>query len=102
MYGAGHMLFCRYAQKCELFMENACPMGFGCRIEDTNQGLATCGQPSGAFAPDLGTCKFLNDCADMEHCYASGGTSTCHYYCKVAGSSEGPGLGGCPTGQICV
>ena len=97
---------CHYATACDLFTENACDQGFDCHIEDIKQGLATCVQPSGASAPDLGACHYLNDCADMQQCL--GGTPTksgkCHFYCvldQADPASPAAGLGGCPTGQTC-
>lgn len=97
---------CHYAKACTLLTESACEQGFSCHIEDNEQGLATCVQPSGANTPDLGACGFLNDCADMEHCLnpSSGNPGKCHFYCYLAQpdpSSPGAGLGGCPTGQTC-
>jgi hypothetical protein len=55
---------------------------------------------------DLGPCKFLNDCGDMEHCIGSAsiGKGTCHYYCyldQVNPAKPAAGLGGCPAGQKC-
>lgn len=102
-FGIRKVYFCHYAPKCDLLTPNACPLGLGCHIEDKDQGLATCVAPSGTPAPDLGPCLYLNDCDDMEQCYATGtsGTSTCHYYCFLSGSSAAPGLGGCPDGQTC-
>lgn len=97
---------CHYAKACDLLTEKACDQGFDCHIEDIKQGLATCVQPSGANVADLGTCHYLNDCADMEQCL--GGTPTksgkCHFYCYLDQpdpASPIAGLGGCPVGQNC-
>jgi hypothetical protein len=98
---------CHYAQACDLLTEKACDPGFACHVEDNKQGLATCVQPSGDQAGDLGPCHYLNDCADMEHCL--GGTPTkagkCHFYCdldQANPASPGAALGGCPAGQVCT
>ena len=97
---------CHYAKACALLTESACELGFDCHVEDKKQGLATCIKPSGAKVPDLGACKFLNDCADMEHCHKQGSLSTgkCHFYCSLGQTdpaSPGASLGGCPAGQTC-
>jgi hypothetical protein len=101
-YGNDFMYVCHYAVMCELLTANACPAGFGCHVEDSSEGLATCVQPSGANSPELGSCKYLNDCGDNQQCFAPTGTGTCHYYCYLGGSSAQPGLGGCPTGEACL
>ncbi|MEP7120969.1 MAG: hypothetical protein ABJE95_08675 [Byssovorax sp.] len=96
---------CLYSETCDLLTENACPSNFLCQVRDPKQGLATCIQPSG-FAPDLGPCHFLNECATMEHCL--GGSPVlpgkCHFYCyrdQANPASPPAGLGGCPAGQTC-
>jgi len=98
---------CHYAQACDLLTDKACDPGFGCHIEDNKQGLATCIQPSGDTAGDLGACHYLNDCHDMENCL--GGTPAtsgkCHFYCYLDQpnpASPGAALGGCPAAQICT
>ena len=92
---------CHYAKACALLTEDACDQGFGCHVEDSQQGLATCIiKPNGDPVPDLGACKFLNDCNDMEHCVGG----RCHFYCYLDQPdplSPGAALGGCPVGQIC-
>jgi hypothetical protein len=97
---------CHYAKACTLLVEDACEQSFSCHVEDNKQGLATCIQPSGSPATDLGACHFLNDCGDMEHCL--GGTPSkagkCHFYCYLDQPdplAPGATLGGCPVGQIC-
>jgi hypothetical protein len=103
-YGSDFMDVCHYAVMCELLTPGACPTGFGCHVEDASQSLATCIQPSGNDAPELGPCKYLNDCGDNQQCFApNGGTATCHYYCYLGGpTSAPPGAGGCPQGEACV
>ncbi len=96
---------CLYSETCDLLTANACKSGFLCQVRDPKQGLATCIQPSG-FAPDLGACHFLNECATMEHCLDGSPTKTgkCHFYCyldQADPASPPAGLGGCPTGQTC-
>jgi hypothetical protein len=97
---------CHYAKACDLLTANACDQAFSCHVEDSKQGLATCVQPSGANAPDLGACHYLNDCGDMEHCLdgSPNKAGKCHFYCgleQADPSSPGAGLGGCPSGQTC-
>jgi hypothetical protein len=97
---------CHYAKACDLLTEKACDPGFSCHIEDSKQGLATCVQPSGANAVDLGACHYLNDCPDMEQCLEGSPTKSgkCHFYCyldQATPASPGAGLGGCPGGQTC-
>jgi len=100
--GQYEAFFCHYAPRCELLTANACPDGLDCHIEDPKQGLATCAEPSGNPAPDLGPCQFLNDCEDMQQCYSFGSSATCHYYCWTnAAPGAAPGLGGCPEHQAC-
>jgi hypothetical protein len=96
--GQYELFFCHYAPKCTLLTENACPEGLDCHIEDAIQGLATCGEPSGTPAGDMGGCQFINDCPNMEQCY----NGTCHFYCWAnAAPGTAAGLGGCPEHQVC-
>jgi hypothetical protein len=97
---------CHYAKACDLLTTKACDQGFSCHVEDNKQGLATCVLPSGANAPDLGPCHYLNDCGDMEHCIGGSPNTAgqCHFYCyldQADPGSPGAGLGGCPAGQTC-
>jgi hypothetical protein len=75
-------------------------------VEDKSQGLATCIQVIAAPVADLGACAYLNDCADMAHCFKPNKfqPGKCHFYCyvgQVDPTSPGPALGGCPAGQTC-
>jgi hypothetical protein len=88
---------CSFAPECMLLTTNACENGAECHIQDP--GLATCVPPSGQQVDEGGTCNFLNDCKDMQHCDVG---ATCRYYCYTAGSANAPGLGGCPAGQECT
>jgi hypothetical protein len=106
-YNNGDYTFvCAFDKSCKLLEPNACPQGYGCHVDDPNQGLATCTKPSAKMAKDLDPCKFLNDCPSMEDCHdLSDGTGAhCHMYCYTDMSrGEGtPGYGGCPTGQSCI
>ncbi len=98
---------CHYAKACTLLTDDACDEGFGCHVEDSKQGLATCIiEASVDPVPDLGACTFLNDCGDMAHCLggASAQGGKCHFYCYLDQPdplSPGAALGGCPVGQIC-
>ncbi len=97
------MMMCSFAPECELLTVNACKTGTECHLSDASQGLATCTAPSGTQVDEGGTCAFLNDCKDMQHCFGEPDGSRCRYYCLVSGG-EGltPGLGGCPAGQACA
>lgn len=96
---------CHYAKACELLTEEACEPGFRCHIEAVAQGLSTCIiEAPGPAVPDLGTCSYLNECGDMEHCQPHNGTAQCHFYCVLGQAnpfSPPAGLGGCPAGQTC-
>jgi hypothetical protein len=103
-YGTYNMYFCHYAPTCDLLTPNACATGLQCHIEDVSQGLATCGEPSGANAPNLGSCNFINDCGDMQQCQGAttNNPGVCRYYCWLDSAPGTPaGLGGCPDDQTC-
>lgn len=103
-YGSYNMYFCHYAPTCDLLTPNACATGLECHIEDVKQGLATCGEPSGAKAPNLGPCNFINDCGNMQQCQGptTNNPGVCRYYCWLDAQGGTPaGLGGCPEGQSC-
>jgi hypothetical protein len=99
-----YMYVCSFAPECKLLIANACEPGLDCHVEDAKQGLATCGSPSGNNVPELGECKFLNDCDDMQQCQQISSTKrVCLYYCYLDQNGMGtPGLGGCPAGEACV
>jgi hypothetical protein len=66
-------------------------------------GVAICFTPSPSPVPELGTCQFINDCADMQECYQDPYGGLCLWYCALTGpkTSQPPGLGGCPMGETC-
>jgi hypothetical protein len=105
-YGNGEFAYvCSYGQRCQLLTADACPPGLECHVEDTTQGIAVCGAPSGTAVPELGPCHYINDCATMQDCFvgAGGPAGVCLYYCALSGpgTSAVPGLGGCPNGETC-
>jgi hypothetical protein len=99
-FGTHNIFVCHFAPKCDLLTPNACPTGLDCHIEDTTQGLATCGSPNGTTGPELSPCMFLNDCGTMQQCFQS--DSLCHYYCNPGDTTKAPGLGGCPPYEDCL
>jgi hypothetical protein len=103
--GTANKEVCHYAKACTLLIEDACEQGYGCHIEDAKQGLATCVQGNTTPAPDLGACKHINDCPDMEDCFQGANSlKKCHAYCTLGQAdpaSPPAGLGGCPAGQTC-
>ena len=94
---------CSYSLACVLFTEDACPEGYECHLEDTQQGLVGCIQPSGQQVEEGGDCNFLNDCKDMQFCFGQNGEqNVCRYNCDLTTPEAAPGLGGCPAGQKCL
>jgi hypothetical protein len=100
--GGAFAMMCSFAPQCELFEPDACANAEECHVSDVGQGLATCIAPSDQQVPEGETCKFLNDCADMQHCPLAP-NNRCRYYCALEGW-EGLTLevGGCPAGQSCT
>ena len=97
-------MVCSYAEMCTLFQDMACPDGSECHIEDTTQGLTTCIPPSPTQVEEGENCTFLNDCKDMQFCFAAaqGEQGVCRYNCDTTAPAGTPaGLGGCPAGQTC-
>lgn len=89
---------CAFDPVCQLFQEGACQSGRECHVTDGAQGLATCVDPSDAQVDEDGTCAYLNDCRDMQHCEGD----RCRYYCLLGGGAGlAPGQGGCPSGRTC-
>lgn len=103
-FGDQFAMFCTFLQQCELLTENACPPGNDCHLQDTKQGLAACTPPSGMVADEGGDCEFLNDCHDMQFCYAPDANTqpVCRWHCRPSDANMSPpGLGGCPQGETC-
>ncbi|MBK6514567.1 MAG: hypothetical protein IPG04_10720 [Polyangiaceae bacterium] len=92
---------CSFASSCDLFTPTDCPSGENCYL--TDPGVTSCyNADEGNEIPDGQPCMFLNDCADSAICIGdeNGMNSVCRYLCET-GSNLGPGLGGCPGGQLC-
>lgn len=106
---------CTYASLCEPFGVRPCLSGFAC-TEENAAGTSDCvvifnpGGDAGGLGAGA-TCQYGNQCAAGLTCAgaASGDASTCGWECHVAGtplpfdagSSNTPGHGGCPSGQVC-
>jgi hypothetical protein len=96
---------CSYGKQCELLTANACPSGDQCHLQPAaGMGVAICFTPSPTPEPELGPCQYLNDCGDMQQCHMGVSGGTCLWYCALTGSktSQPPGLGGCPKGEMCA
>ncbi len=91
---------CDYAPACKLFMPMACATGTQCH--PAAAGLATCVSPSGTMVAEGQPCQHVNDCGDMEGCFAPQGSTNfvCRYLCQV-GSMAAAGAGGCPASETC-
>jgi hypothetical protein len=96
------VMMCSFSPQCELLTENACKVGEECHLSDASQGLATCIPPSDAQVEEGGSCAFLNDCKNMQHC-TDPPDRVCRYYCLLSPQGGEPlGLGGCPANQMCA
>jgi hypothetical protein len=96
---------CTYGKQCELLTAGACPSGYECHLEPAaGMGVAICFPPSPTPVPELGPCQYLNDCGDMQQCEMGVKGGTCLWYCALTGAktSQPPGLGGCPMGEMCA
>ena len=96
---------CSFLQQCTLLTKDACPKGSECHLQDTKTGLAAC-IPHSANTPvdEGGQCTYLNDCKDMQTCFASNQDpqGVCRWYCHLSEKNNSPpGLGGCPKGETC-
>ena len=94
---------CSYAPACTPFASNACMQGLNCIFD--SPGLMTCNSPSPNPVGEGQPCMAINDCGNMEGCFAPQGSMAfvCRYLCdtsKPAGTAAGKG--GCPTGQTCT
>jgi hypothetical protein len=105
-FGAISANMCSYGVHCDLLAQSQCPAGEGCHVEiAAGQDVSVCIENSSTPVPLLGTCTYINDCADQQQCFHPGGqgSGTCLWYCALSGTSTKlpPGLGGCPSGQTC-
>lgn len=95
-----HVMVCTFSPQCTLFDPSTCDTGYDCH-PDTQPGLATCIQPSGANVPEGGVCEAVNDCGTMQACVGNDPDPYhCRYLC-TPGSTAAPELGGCPAAQTC-
>jgi hypothetical protein len=101
---------CAYSPSCQPFGIQPCATGQECIIQDQN-GTSKCSTFSSADAGEGVTCQYANDCnKDGLGCFgAPDGGFTCQWTCYVppgpydAGiTSQGAGMGGCPTNESCT
>ncbi len=93
---------CAFSQACDLFTPSSCPPGENCYLGDP--GMTACYSPTVPEGQEVGDgmpCDALNDCADSAICIQIGTDPfVCRFLCEI-NSSQPPGLGGCPGGQLC-
>jgi hypothetical protein len=93
---------CAFSDACEFFNPDSCGADENCYFQ--SPGVAQCFAPAdgpGNEVQDGQPCTFANDCLDSAICISiDNGPDACRYFC-IGNSTDPPGLGGCPDGQLC-